>query len=148
MGCGPIEADAKGEGAFFGDEAPVSLSRAQSEPSIIKERGANGDDDPLVGLSMMAFETAERGLLTDEALRKEASRYVESLYFPMEGRVLSSSTPSDFGRAVLNEGSFCGLASVVNGEEQFSLSIILADGRNGEMTSKGEKMVAGEGVGG
>ena len=97
---------------------------------------------------MMAFETAERGLLTDEALRKEASRYVESLYFPMEGRVLSSSTPSDFGRAVLNEGSFCGLASVVNGEEQFSLSIILADGRNGEMASKGEKMVAGEGVGG
>ena len=117
VGCGPVEADAKGEGAFLGDEAPISLSRAQSEPSINKERGASGDNDPLIGLSMMAFEMVERGLLTNEALRKEASKYVESLFFLVGGRVLSSSPPSDFGQAVLNKGSFGGLASVVNGEE-------------------------------
>ncbi|RVW69750.1 Glycerol-3-phosphate acyltransferase, chloroplastic [Vitis vinifera] len=37
VGCGPVEADAKGEGAFFGGRGSISLSRAQSEPSITKK---------------------------------------------------------------------------------------------------------------
>ena len=81
-------------------------------------------------------------------LYEEASRYVDPRSFPMGGRELSSSTPSVFGQVVLNEGSLDGLASVVNGEEQIPLRIILADGSNGELVSKGEKSVVGEGVGG
>ncbi|RVW65636.1 Transposon TX1 uncharacterized 149 kDa protein [Vitis vinifera] len=45
-------------------------------------------------------------------------------------------------------GSFGGLASVVNKEEQTPLSIILANGSNGVLASKGEKSVAGEDAGG
>ena len=96
----------------------------------------------------MTSQTTERGHLTDKALCEEASRYVDPRSFPMGGRELSSSTPSVFGRVVLNEGSFGGLASVVNGEEQIPLRIILADGSNGELVSKGEKFVASESVGG
>ncbi|KAL6331568.1 hypothetical protein AAG906_011508 [Vitis piasezkii] len=123
VGFGSVGVDAKGEGAFYGDEAPVSLPRARSEQSISKVRGASGGDDPLVG-------------------------YVDPRSFPMRGRELSSSTSSVFGRVVLNEGSLDGLAFVVNGEEQIPLRIILADGSNGELVSKGEKSVVGEGVGG
>ena len=158
VGFGPVSVDATGEGALDGDKPPVTLSRAQSEPSISKERGvsggASGDDDPLVKLSRdalptEAFETTERGSMTVEALREEATRYIESLSFPVGGQELSSSTPSSgFGRAMLNEGSFGGLASVTNREEQIPLTIILAYGSNGEMASEGEKSVVGKGVGG
>ena len=48
----------------------------------------------------------------------------------------------------LNEESFGGLASVVNEEEQTLLRIILADGSNGELVSKGEKSMVGKGAGG
>ena len=40
-----------------------------------------------------------------------------------------------------------GLTSVDGGEEPNLLSIILADGRSGEMTSEGEKTLVEEGVG-
>ncbi|RVX21330.1 hypothetical protein CK203_002101 [Vitis vinifera] len=110
-----VSVDATGEGALDGDKPPVTLSRAQSEPSISKERGisggASGDDNPLVRLSRdalptEAFETTERGSMTIEALREEAARYIESLSFPVGGQELSSSTPSSgFGRAMLNEGN-------------------------------------------
>ena len=49
---------------------------------------------------------------------------------------------------MLKEGSFIGLASMNDGEEQIPLSIILADGSNGEMASEGEKSLVEEGVGG
>lgn len=39
------------------------------------------------------------------------------------------------------------MASRDDGDEQISLSIILADGNIGEMASEGEKTKAGEGVG-
>ena len=55
VGFGSVGVDAKGEGVFYGDEAPVSLSRARSEQSISKVRGASGGDDPLVGLSREAL---------------------------------------------------------------------------------------------
>ena len=59
VGFGSVGADTKGEGAFYGDEAPVSLPRARSEQSISKVRGASGgasgDEDPLVGLSREAL---------------------------------------------------------------------------------------------
>ena len=91
----------------------------------------------------------DKGRLTDEALCEEASRYVNPCSFPLGGRELSSSTPpSNFGQVVLNEGFFGGLASMVNEEEQTPLRIILADGSNGELVSKGEKSMVGEGAGG
>ncbi|KAL6321189.1 hypothetical protein AAG906_015533 [Vitis piasezkii] len=89
----------------------------------------------------------DRGLLTDEALCGEASRYVDLCYIPMGGRDLSSPSPSSFGRVTLNEGSIGVSVSEVNEEEQTPLSIILADGSNGVLASKGEKPVAGEGSG-
>ena len=49
---------------------------------------------------------------------------------------------------MLKEGSFIGLASMNDGEEQIPLSIILADGSNGEMAYEGEKSLVEEGVGG
>ena len=49
---------------------------------------------------------------------------------------------------MLNEGFFGGLAPVVNEEEQTLLRIILADGSNGELVSKGEKSMVGKGAGG
>ena len=70
MGFGSIGTDAKGERAFYGDEAPVSLPRARSEQLFSKDRGAggdaSGDDDPLVGLSrealpLMTSQTTEKG---------------------------------------------------------------------------------------
>ena len=67
----------------------------------------------------------------------------------MRGRDFSSSTlSSGFSWAVLKEGSFIGLASMNDGEEQIPLSIILADGSNGEMAYEGEKSLVEEGVGG
>lgn len=150
---GLLELTQREKGLFYGDDAPVSLPRARSEQSISKVRGASGDEDPLVRfsretLSLVTSQATERRRLTDEALCEEASRYVDPRSFPMGVRELSSSTPSVFGRVVLNEGSFGGLASVVNEEEQIPLRIILADGSNGELVSKGEKFVASESVGG
>ncbi|RVW44881.1 hypothetical protein CK203_109633 [Vitis vinifera] len=87
----------------------------------------------------------DRGLLTDEALCEEAFRYVDLCYIPMGGQDLSSPSPSSFGRVTLNEGSIGVSVSEVNEEEQTPLSIILADGSNGVLASKGEKPVAGEG---
>ncbi|RVW72725.1 Glycerol-3-phosphate acyltransferase, chloroplastic [Vitis vinifera] len=84
---------------------PIGLDLGEAQGPFNEIQRRKWRRYPLVGLSMMAFETAERGLLTDEALRKEASR----------GAVF--------------------------------VEYILADGRNGEMASKGEKMVAGEGCG-
>lgn len=71
----------------------------------------------------------------------------------MEDWEFSSFTPSRFGWLVLKGergggGSFSGLAFVDNEEEQIPLSIILADDSIGKMTFKGEKTMAGEGVGG
>ena len=92
----------------------------------------------------------DRGLLTDEALCEEASRYVDLCFIPMGGRDLSSPSPSSssFGRVTLNEGSIGVSVSEFNEEEQTLLSIILADGSNGVLASKGEKPMAGEGSGG
>ena len=109
--------------------------------------------DPLVGLirtalSLEALEVMERASLIDEDLFAEASRYVETLSFSVGGQELSFSTSSSrFGRVVMKEGSFGGLTSVDGGEEPNLLSIILADGRSGEMTSEGEKTLVEEGVG-
>ena len=70
MGFGSVGIDAKGEGAFYGDEAPVSLPRARSKQSFSKDRGvgggASGDDDPFVrlsreALSLMTSQTTEKG---------------------------------------------------------------------------------------
>ena len=102
--------------------------------------------DPLVGLtrtalSLETLEVVERASLIDEDLFVEASRYVETLSFSLGGRELSFSTSSSgFGQVVMKEGSFGGLTSVDGGEEPNLLSIILADGRSGEMTSEGRRL--------
>ena len=154
---GPVRAVTKGEGAFYGDETPISPPRAcvVQSPSKIRgaSGGASGGADPLVGLprdSMMlcSSQLMDRGHLTDKALCEEASKYVDLCFIPLGGRDLSSSSPSSFRRVMLNDGSFGGSASMVNEEEQTSLSIILADGSNGVLASKGEKPVVGEGAGG
>ena len=98
-------------------------------------------------MSLKALEVVERVSMTDEALCEEASRHVETLSFSMGARELSSSTSSRFGLVVLKGGSFGGLASTDDGDEQSLLSIILADGSTKEMASKGEKTMAREGVG-
>ena len=97
---------------------------------------------------LCSSQLMDRGHLTDKALCEEASRYVDLCFIPLGVRDLSSSSPSSFRRVMLNDGSFGGSASMVNEEEQTSLSIILADGSNGVLASKGEKPVAGEGAGG
>ena len=90
VGFGPEGIDALGGGLFFGEEPLVTLSRAQSESSISKERCASGDDDSLVRLTsaampLEALEVVKRGSMTDEALCEEASRYVKTLSFSGEG---------------------------------------------------------------
>ncbi|RVW73524.1 hypothetical protein CK203_060047 [Vitis vinifera] len=93
------------------------------------------------GTGCVALEVVERASLIDEDLFAEASRYVETLSFSVGGRELSFSTSSSgFGRVVMKEGSFGGLTSVDGGEEPNLLSIILADGRSGEMTSEGRRL--------
>ena len=155
--CGPVRAVAMGEGAFYGNESPITPSRARvmQSPSKIRgaSRGVSGEADPLVRLlrdSTMLYSSQlmVRGHLTDEALYVEASRYVDLCFIPLGVRDLSSSSPSSFRRVMLNDGSFGGSASMVNEEEQTPLSIILADGSNGVLASKGEKPMAGEGSGG
>ena len=154
MGLGPKGFDAMGGGVLFGEESSITRPRAQSVSSISKERGASGDVDPLVGMTRVAmlmevFAVVKRGLMTDKVLRDEASRYIETSLLFVEGWELSSSTfSSGFDRAVLKEGAFAGFASMIVGEEQLPLSIILVDGNNGEMVFEGEKSLVGEGVGG
>ncbi|RVW41828.1 hypothetical protein CK203_108406 [Vitis vinifera] len=75
VGFGPEGIDALGGGLFFGEEPLVTLSRAQSESSISKERCASGDDDSLVRLTsaampLEALEVVKRGSMTDEAVRR------------------------------------------------------------------------------
>ena len=124
--CGPVRAVAMGEGAFYGNESPISPSRAHvmQSPSKIRgaSRGASGEADPFVGLlrdskMLCSSQLMVRGHLTDEALCEEASRYVDLCFIPLGGRNLSSSFPSSFGRVTLNEGFFGGSASMVNEEE-------------------------------
>ena len=124
--CGPVQAVAMGKGAFYGNETPISPPRARILQSPSKTRGASrdtsGEANPLVGLSrdsMMLYSSQlmDRGLLTDEALCEEASRYVDLCFIPLGGWDLSSSSPSSFERVTLNEGSFGVLASKVNEEE-------------------------------
>ena len=154
MGLGPKGSDAMGGGVLFGEESSITRPRAQSVSSISKERGASGDADPLVGMTRVAmlmevFAVVKWGLMIDKVLRHEASRYIETSSLFVEGWELSSSTfSSGFDRAVLKEGAFAGFASMIVGEEQLPLSIILVDGNNGEMVFEGEKSLVGEGVGG
>ena len=153
--CGPVRAVAMGEGAFYGNETPISPPRARVMQSPSKIRGASrdasGEADPLVGLPrdstmLCSSQLMDWGHLTDEEFCEEASRYVDLCFIPLGGQDLSSSSPSSFGRVTLNEGSFGGSASEVNEEEQTPLSIILVDGSNRVLASKGEKPVAGEGA--
>ena len=155
--CGPVRAIAIEEGAFYGNQSPISpyRDRVMQSPSKIKgaSRGASGEADPLVGLPrdstmLCSSQLMVWGHLTDETLCEEASKYVDLCFIPVGGRNLSSSSPSSFGRVTLNEGSFGCSASVVNEEEQTPLSIILIDDSNGVLASKGEKPMAGEGAGG
>lgn len=151
--CGPGQAD---DGAFYGNKSPVSIPRARDLLPAPSSKGASqvarGDVDPLVGLSRdsltrVSSQLMDRGLMTDEALCEEASRYAVLCHIPMGGRDFSSPSPSSFGRMPLNEGSLGVSVSEVNEEEQNPLSIILADGSNGVLASRGEKPVAGEGPG-
>ncbi|RVW88462.1 putative ribonuclease H protein [Vitis vinifera] len=113
----------------LGEEPLATHPRAQT---ISMERGVNGDDDPIVGMTRVAMlmevsTVVKRGSMTDEALRVESSR---------------------FDRAGAKEGALSGLVSVIEGEEQLPLSIILADGNNGELGTEGEKSSGGDGGGG
>ena len=95
-----------------------------------------------------AFSVPKSGSLTDEALRDEASRYVGLTSPSVGGRETSpSSLFSGIDRAGTNEGVSSGLISEIEGEEQLPLSIILADGSNGEMGPEGERSSGGEGRG-
>ena len=135
----------------LGEEPLATHPRAQT---ISMERGVNGDDDPIVGMTRVAMlmevsTVVKRGSMTDEALRVESSRYVENSLLSVGGRELSSSTLSSrFDRAGAKEGALSGLVSVIEGEEQLPLSIILADGNNGELGTEGEKSSGGDGGGG
>ncbi|KAL6318476.1 hypothetical protein AAG906_041247 [Vitis piasezkii] len=86
--------------------------------------------------------------MTDQALRDEASRYVGLSSHSVGGREISPSSLS-FGidRAGTKEGCSSGLISEIEGEEQLPLSIILADGCNGEMGPEGERPSGDEGRG-
>ncbi|RVW34960.1 hypothetical protein CK203_098267 [Vitis vinifera] len=133
---GPIQVGDLEDGAFYGNETPISLPRARFLQSPPVSRGASqdarGEADPLVGLPR------------DSRLPGTSI----SVLFLWGGRDLSSPSPSSFGRVTLNEGSIDVSVSEVNEEEQTPLSIILVDGSNGVLASKGEKPVAEEGLGG
>ncbi|RVX04946.1 putative ribonuclease H protein [Vitis vinifera] len=95
-----------------------------------------------------AFAVSKSGSLTDEALRDEASRYVGLPSPSVGGRETSpSSLFSGIDWAGTKEGVSFGLISEIEGEEQLPLSIILADGSNGEMGLEGERSSGGEGRG-
>ena len=140
--------DAMDGGVLIGEGRSAFCPRVQT---LSMERGVNGDDDPIVGMTRVAMPTkvsavVKRGSMTDEALRVEASRYVENSLLSVGGRELSSSTlSSGFDWAGAKEGTLSGLVSVIEGEEQLPLSIILVDGSNGELGTEGEKSSGGEG---
>ena len=92
--CGPVQAGDLEDGAFYGNETPISLPRARflQSPPISKgaSQDARGEADPLVGLprdsmTRVSSQMMNRGLLTDEALCEEASRYVDLCFIPMGG---------------------------------------------------------------
>ena len=106
--------------------------------SISKERSVRGDVDPLVCMTRVAMPmevsaVVKKGSMTDEALHDEASKYVDTSSLSVGGPKLSSK--------------YAGLASMIDGEEQLPLSIILVDGSNGELVTEGEKFLGGEGGG-
>ncbi|WJZ80732.1 hypothetical protein VitviT2T_000628 [Vitis vinifera] len=128
------------------------LSRPRAQVRSMA-RGVSGDVDPLVGMSRdpKPPEVSEvgRGEMTDEALRVEASRYVDISSISVGGRVLSSSSlSSGFVRAGAKVAASSGLIALNEVEEQLPLSIILADGNIGVMDTEGEKSLGGDGGGG
>ena len=92
---GPIQVGDLEDGAFYGNETPISLPRARFLQSPPISRGtsqdARGEADPLVGLpqdsmTRVSSQMMDRGLLTDEALCEEAFRYVDLCHIPLGGR--------------------------------------------------------------
>ena len=132
-------------------EAP-SASRPTAKTSS-SERQAFIVEDPIVDILRAASPSEasaepKNGSLTDDALRDEASRYVGLLSPSVGGRETSpSSLFPGIDRAGTKEGVSSGLISEIEGEEQLPLSIILADGNNGEMGSEGERSSSGVGRG-
>ena len=99
-------------------------------------------EDPIVDNLRVASPSEAFAVpkMTDQALRDEASRYVGLPLPSVGGREISpSSLFSGIDRAGTNEGVLSGLISVIEGEEQLPLSIILSDGCNGEMGPEGER---------
>ena len=145
-----LEADAMGVADPLEPGDDLSRPRAQVRSMA---RGVSGDVDPLVGMSRdpKPPEVSEvgRGEMTDEALRVEASRYVDISSISVGGRVLSSSSlSSGFVRAGAKVAASSGLIALNKVEEQLPLSIILADGNIGVMDTEGEKSLGGDGGGG
>ena len=106
----------------------AQIFRSESQAFIV--------EDPIVD-NLRAASQSEAFAVpkkTDQALRDEASRYVGLPSPSVGGREISpSSLFSGINRAGTNEGVSSGLISEIEGEEQLPLSIILADGCNGEM---------------
>ena len=127
-------------------EAP-SASRPSAQ-LFSSERRAFTVEDPIVDNMRAASQSVAFAVpkMTDQALRDEASRYVG---LPSVGGRESSpsSLSSGIDRAGTNEGVSSGLISEIEGEEQLPLSIILADGCNGEMGPGGERPSGDEGRG-
>ncbi|RVW53836.1 Trafficking protein particle complex II-specific subunit 120-like [Vitis vinifera] len=127
-------------------EAP-SASRPSAQ-LFSSERRAFIVEDPIVDNMRAASQSVAFAVpkMTDQALRDEASRYVG---LPSVGGRESSpsSLSSGIDRAGTNEGVSSGLISEIEGEEQLPLSIILADGCNGEMGPGGERPSGDEGRG-
>ncbi|RVW65755.1 LINE-1 retrotransposable element ORF2 protein [Vitis vinifera] len=128
--------DAAEGGDLNGEGFSSPRARAQSPGA---EKGSGDADslvleDPIVDNLRAASQSVAFAVpkMTDQALRDEASRYVG---LPsVGGREISpSSLSSGIDRAGTNEGVSSGLISEIEGEEQLPLSIILADGCNGEM---------------
>ena len=134
----------------LGEVPSASRPRAQM---ISMGRGAFEEDDPIVDISRVASPSeasavTKRGSMTNEALRDEASKYVGIPSSSVGGRELSSSSlSSGIDLAGTKEGDSSSLVSEIEGEEQLPLSIILADGSNGEMGPEGERSSGGEGKG-
>ena len=134
----------------LGEVPSPSRPRAQM---ISMGRGAFEEEDPIVDISRVASPSeasavTKRGSMTNEALRDEASKYVGIPSAFVGGRELSSSSLfSGIDLAGTKEGDSSSLVSEIEGEEQLPLSIILADGSNGEMGPEGERSSGGEGKG-
>ncbi|RVW33333.1 putative ribonuclease H protein [Vitis vinifera] len=138
-GFGPVGPDAAEGGDLNGEGFSSPRARAQS-PGV--EKGS-GDADSLVRgeapsasrPSAQIFSSERRAFIVEDPIvdnLRAASQYVG---LPsVGGREISpSSLSSGIDRAGTNEGVSSGLISEIEGEEQLPLSIILADGCNGEM---------------